>query len=652
MRLIRCGLLLAALCLRSTAFAAPPPAEAFFERPVFSDAKLSPDGRSVAMLLGAKGLRTRLAVLDLQSMKPEVVAAFDGRDVHSFEWVNDKRLVLDLEVELTGPGYTDAGPGLFAVDSDGGNFRALVETRRAFVKAPESGVPPLHWGTHLLYSGVRGQGPEVFVTRPGEVSREKVDYFEVQRLNTSSGRVQDVDAPLHSFAWTFDATGTLRAAMTREKDRVAVHWRDSTGAWKKLSEFERLSGDGMTPRFIGPDGVLYVQAGHGDQDAVFTLDPATGQRSAAPIAASKEYSLWPSFIANEKRLLGLRYTIDAEVTQWFDEELKTLQATIDALLPATGNRITVPTWGDSPWALVQAFADVQPMVSYVYNRQTRKLTRLGVERPGIDPAQMGQTDFVRYRARDGLPIPAYITLPPGGAKKNLPLVVLVHGGPWVRGASWHFDAEVQFLASRGYAVLQPEFRGSTGFGRTHFEAGFKQWGRAMQDDVADGAHWAITQGIADPKRICIAGASYGGYATLMGLANDPALFRCGVEWAGVTDPLMMFSVSWSDITEESKRYGYAKLIGDPVADAAMLKAVSPIENAARIKRPLLLAYGAWDVRVPIVHGEKFRDAVKPHNPNVEWVVYDKEGHGWSRPESRIDFWNRVDKFLTRHIGTP
>jgi dipeptidyl aminopeptidase/acylaminoacyl peptidase len=243
-------------------------------------------------------------------------------------------------------------------------------------------------------------------------------------------------------------------------------------------------------------------------------------------------------------------------------------------------------------------------------------------------------------------------MPPGAQKKKLPMVVLVHGGPWVRGGAWRWDSEVQFLASRGYVVLQPEFRGSAGFGSAHFRAGWKQWGLAMQDDLADGARWAIEQGIADPARICIAGASYGGYATLMGLAKDPQLFRCGVDWVGVTDINLMYDVGWSDFSDEYKRWGMPARVGDQVADAAQLKATSPIEQAARITQPLLLAYGAYDVRVPIVHGEKFRDAVKAHNQQVEWVEYDKEGHGWSLPETRIDFWTRVEKFLAHQIGSP
>ncbi len=230
------------------------------------------------------------------------------------------------------------------------------------------------------------------------------------------------------------------------------------------------------------------------------------------------------------------------------------------------------------------------------------------------------------------------------------MLVLVHGGPFIRGSDWLWNGQVQFLASRGYAVLEPAFRGSTGFGEKHFRAGFKQWGLAMQDDIADGAKWALAQGYADAERICIAGSSYGGYATLMGLVNDPKLFRCGVSWAGVTDIDLMYKWDWSDLPEEYKNYGMPKLIGDPEKDAAQLKATSPILQAARITRPLLLAYGKADRRVPMIHGTKFYEAVKVSNPDVQWVEYAEEGHGWWLVKTRVNFWNRVERFLDQHIG--
>ena len=229
------------------------------------------------------------------------------------------------------------------------------------------------------------------------------------------------------------------------------------------------------------------------------------------------------------------------------------------------------------------------------------------------------------------------------------MVVLVHGGPWVRGGEWEWEPQSQFLASRGYVVIEPEFRGSVGFGFKHFRSSWKQWGLTMQDDVADAAQWAIKQGYADPKRVCIAGASYGGYATLMGLIRNPELFRCGVEWVGVTDIDLMYSITWSDASDRWKRYGMPRMVGDRKQDAAQLAATSPIKLADKVTQPLLMAYGGVDERVPIEHGTQFRDAVRKTNQKVEWVVYADEGHGWLLPANRIDFWTRVERFLDKNL---
>jgi dipeptidyl aminopeptidase/acylaminoacyl peptidase len=203
-------------------------------------------------------------------------------------------------------------------------------------------------------------------------------------------------------------------------------------------------------------------------------------------------------------------------------------------------------------------------------------------------------------------------------------VVLVHGGPTVRGAYWAWDSEAQFLASRGYVVIQPEFRGGTGFGSDHFKAGLKQWGLTMQDDLADAARWAVQQGWADPKRIGIMGASYGGYATLMGLIKHPEIFRCGVEWAGVTDIGLRFDTPYSDASQETLNYSLRTLIGDPDKDAELWRKSSPLARAAELKQPLLIAHGVEDIRVPIVHANRFYDAVKG-NSNVEMITYPNEG---------------------------
>jgi dipeptidyl aminopeptidase/acylaminoacyl peptidase len=286
----------------------------------------------------------------------------------------------------------------------------------------------------------------------------------------------------------------------------------------------------------------------------------------------------------------------------------------------------------------------------LYRPAEDRWERVAQLRKDIDPAAMGTLDLHRIVARDGLPLPVWVTLPQPKPTAPAPAVVLVHGGPWMRGVSWSWRAESQFLASRGWVVIEPEFRGSTGFGRRHFEAGWKQWGRAMQDDVADAVEWAITKGLVDRKRVCIAGGSYGGYAALMGLIRDPQLYRCGVAWAAVTDPRLLFRWSFgADLSDEARQFGLPVLIGDPVADAAKLAEVAPVEHAAKITAPLLLVFGGNDRRVPLEHGSRMREALRAAGRDPQYVVYAEEGHGWLRLENQLDFYRRVERFLAEQL---
>ena len=648
-RLAVIGLALASLSAFAGA-AALPPATQFFQTPLLSGAVLSPDGRALAFRQPGPDGKLRLVVLDLLTFMPTVVASYASDDVDEIRWVNDKRLVFTLKIELTGPNRIDTGPGLVAVNRDGTGLRALVQRTHRFLSSGSDLDQLQPSNTFLVDDEGDQNSDEVLVQSPQGNDEKKVDYIELGSLNTVTGRLRNLDAPLHSSHWLRDAQGKLRVAMAATGAKQMMYYREPDGPWKKIAEFARFDQNAIHPLFIDRADRLYVSANDGDKRAVFTMDPATGKLGAKPVLASAEYDIDPDFIATKDKLLGIRYQIDAEVTAWFDPAMQAVQTSVDALLPATANRISVPAHSATNFVLVQSFSDVQPSQYALFDTKTGKLINIGGTLAPFDPQQLGVMDMVRYKARDGLSIPAYLTLPSGGVKKNLPLLVYVHGGPWVRGGSWGWDSEVQFLASRGYAVLQPEFRGSRGFGRRHMEAGFKQWGLAMQDDLADGARWAIAQGIADPKRICIIGASYGGYATMMGLVKNPDLFRCGVNWVGVTDIDLLYSVGWSDFSDEFKRYGMPGLVGDRVKDAAQFKATSPVAQAARITQPLLLAYGGFDVRVPIVHGEKMRDAVKAHNQQVEWVVYSEEGHGWRKSENKVDFWTRVEKFLGRNLA--
>ncbi len=631
---------------------ASPPAADFFQDDAFSGAQLAPSGKLLAFRIGAAGARTRLAVLDLATEKVQVVASFDDADVRQFRWVNDVRLVFDLQDHQLAQVGQRFAPGLYAVNADGKGFRQLAERQPSFVRDGMAGRE-LPWNTFLLNQRGSQDSDSVLVVQPEEYSIKSTDYYKLLKLNTVTGASEEIDTPPNAFEWLLDAKGQLRAVQTLKGNVATLRGLNaSTGQWETLAEFDRFGFD-RSVQLLGStaDGKFYAVSNQGrDTAALFTFDPATRTLSDQPIMVSAEYDLAPHLMMQNGQLLGVRLTADAQLTQWLDEGMKGQQAALDKRLPNTVNLLTPAPREGSPWLLVQVYSDVQPERTYVFNTQTQKLTLLGSQQPQIKPAQMSNMDVLRFKARDGLEIPAYLTLPKSAASKTmLPLIVYVHGGPWVRGGQWQWQADVQFLASRGYAVLQPDFRGSTGYGAKHFRAGFKQWGLSMQDDLADAARWTIAEGYADPQRICIMGASYGGYATLMGLAKDGDLFKCGVQWVGVSDILLMYDAHWSDLSDAWKRYGMPVMIGDREKDAAQLQATSPIHLAARIKNPLLMAHGRVDNRVPIEHGRRMLDALKAHNAPVEWMEYPKDGHGWGLPATQVDWWTRVEGFLARAI---
>ncbi|MES3025427.1 MAG: alpha/beta fold hydrolase [Pseudomonadota bacterium] len=644
---------LAGAAQAAEAEAAAPPIGSFFRSANFSGAALAPNGRHLAIRIANGESRANLAVLDLATMKLTQVAGFGDADIGRFEWVNDERLVYNMTDLRLARGEMVEGPGLYAVNRDGRGERQLVDRSYSAITSGTD-IVRLDPNTHLVGPGRRQDGNEVFVVRAESYEGKDAGHFLFQRLNTKNSAVVALDTPEKTIDALIDAQGAVRVAVTRDRDRQALLFNDpASGKWRTLAQFNSNGEGAVQPLLYGPDNVLYVAANNGrDKTAIYRYDLAAGKLEAAPLVASDQYDIDGEFIVDAAKVLGFRYEIDAEVTTWFDPAMQAAQTAVDALLGATTNRISRGARSETPFFLVESFSDVQPHVYQLFNSATGKLTRLGGANADIDPRRMSIKDMVRYKARDGLEIPAYLTLPAGGPKTNLPMVVLVHGGPYLRGGSWEFDPEVQFLASRGYAVLQPEFRGSTGFGTRHFRAGWKQWGQAMQNDIADGAKWAIAQGHADPKRICIAGASYGGYAALMGLIKDPELFKCGINWIGVTDIGLLYTVRWSDLGDNWKKYGMPQLVGDPVKDAAMFELNSPLRQAARLRQPLLMAYGGADERVPLVHGTRFHDAVKAVNPSVEWVVYGQEGHGWRLQKTRVDFWGRVERFLERNIGKP
>lgn len=636
-----------------------PPVEAFMRPPAFSQPALSPDGRRLAVLAPGTSGRVQLAVAETADpSKGRVVASFNDADIASFQWISDERLVFQA-VDLTSGGGDQLAPGLFAVDADATDFRQLVDRTWRGTAPRRTGDRTLPWYTFLVGTTAERNSDVVFVQqfdvrgyRPGYNPPDST----LLRLDTRTGESRNLSlgAPAGPGPWLVDAAGEARVRVIPRKDRLSVHYRDpKTGAWRVLADFEQMGGEGFIPLQMQHDGTLLVAATNGrDTGALWRYDPAAARFIEPPLASVAGFDFSGDLVWDQvsDRLLGVHVRGDGVGTVWLDERMKAIQAQIDSALPGLVNIVSPPQRPASPVVLVRSFSDAQPSLYALYNTETRTLTRIARSMPGIDPRQMGRMDFVRFKARDGLTVPMYLTLPPARfGKSALPTVVLIHGGPWVRGTTWGWNREAQFLASRGYLVLEPEFRGSTGYGFAHFKAGWRQWGQAMQHDVTDAVNWAVEQGLADPKRVCAAGASYGGFATLMALAREPGLFRCGISWVGVTDIELLFSASWADVSESARRYGMRHMIGDPDKDAAQLRANSPVGNAAKITQPLLLAYGGSDLRVPIEHGRKFRDLVAKTNSNVEWIVYGDEGHGWVKLETNVDFWTRVEKFLDAQL---
>jgi dipeptidyl aminopeptidase/acylaminoacyl peptidase len=619
---------------------------------------LSPSGHYVVLLNRLDSGQQALVVRDTADLKRvETIATFESARLLDVEWVNDNRLTFTLKnskIEF------DGNFDQFAVDRDGKNLTHLISGNwRHEQQSLGSLIKDRVLTADYAFGGVTHDGSDDIIVN--KLSWNNIDFrpqaVHPFRLNTRTRLLTDMvngPQPERVQEWLFDASDQPRVAIASGKGRCIAYYRaDAAGPWSEISNRDCFNDPAFQPLMFDNRNTLYVRAGYKGRSALFFFDLDKKTLDKEPFVDIDGFDFSGSLEEDfaSRKVLGVRFVADAASTAWLDPTMQGIQKKIDALLPGSVNQVTCSRDCRNPVAVVVvATSDRMPPTYFLYTPPDGHIVGLGSSHPDIQPKQMGKRDFYRYAARDGLQIPVYVTMPPDKADGPRPAVVLVHGGPYVRGGSWEWDAEAQFLASRGYVVLQPEFRGSTGFGGAHFRAGWQQWGRAMQDDLADAAAWAVKQGWADPKRIGIMGASYGGYATLMGLVRNPDVFRAGVEWGGVTDIELLFTAVESDASEDARRYDMKTLIGDPLKDPAAFADVSPLAQAGRIRQPLLMAHGAQDRRVPLVHARKMHGAVTASNANVEYVVYPEEGHGWRQEADSIDFWKRVEAFLDKNLA--
>ena len=392
---------------------------------------------------------------------------------------------------------------------------------------------------------------------------------------------------------------------------------------------------------------LYVSSNIGrDKASIIKYDPENNKEIEL-IYENPDVDV-ENLLSSKKRkvITGVLFFTDKRNYHFFDEQRKKLQNDLEEKLP--GYEVVIEDKNkDEDKILIRTYSDKSRGAYYFYNIADNDFFKIAEVSPWLVENSLAPMEPVKYKSRDGLTIHGYLTLPKNVERKNLPAVIVVHGGPWARD-NWGFNPEVQFLASRGYAVLQINYRGSTGYGRKFWEASFKQWGKKMQDDITDGTNWLVTSGIVDENKIGIYGSSYGGYAVLAGLTFTPDLFACGVDYVGVSNLFTFMNAIppyWKPFLDM-----FHEMVGNPEVDKELLKEASPVFHVDKIKAPLLIAQGANDPRVAKSESDQIVEALKKRGIDVPYIVKNNEGHGFHNEENRFEFYRVMEVFLGKHLG--
>jgi dipeptidyl aminopeptidase/acylaminoacyl peptidase len=451
--------------------------------------------------------------------------------------------------------------------------------------------------------------------------------------------------------WMTDHDGKLRVAGAIEDGvNTALMYRETEDDEFKVVLKTNFK-DELNPQFFTFDNEkLYAVSNlERDKKAPVIFNPETGEIEEV-LYENDQYDVEGlSYSRKRKVLTSASYTSWKRQQYFFDEQTRQLFERLEKELGEYEIVIT-DTDKEEKRFIVRTYSDRSRGAYYFYDSETDELKKVADVSPWIDETNMAKMFPVKYLSRDSLTIHGYLTLPKGytmETAKNLPVVVNPHGGPWARD-NWGFNPEVQFLANRGYAVLQMNFRGSTGYGKEFWEASFKQWGQSMQDDITDGVNWLIEKGIADPERIAIYGGSYGGYATLAGLTFTPDLYAAGVDYVGVSNLFTLLETIppyWEPMLDM-----FYEMMGHPKEDSLLLRQISPVFHADKIKAPLFIAQGANDPRVNKAESDQMVEALKQRGIEVQYMVKDNEGHGFRNEENRFDFYAAMEKFLEEHIG--
>jgi dipeptidyl aminopeptidase/acylaminoacyl peptidase len=640
--------LVAAALLTAAATAAPIPIRDFVRPAEYDDAKISPDGTLLAVTMRRDGQNV-LATLALDTLDIVGVIRFNPpNEVYRFDWANDRRLLVSLAFTYGALDFPMVTGELYAVDADGGAGRMIFGRRAGERESlPLAGGVERFDGSHRIMNLLPDDPRHILIsTFRDNHGREQVTAAAL--LDVYSGQLRQVaQAPLHDAYLLADRSGAVRFALGRDADfALEVHYRATgKGRWQPMATDALGDGELIPVGFADANRVYVTDNRTTDTRGLFLLDLSSGK--STPLFRHPRVDVNLIEIAEPS---GVPYAarITPNRTEYY--LLEDAHPYVDALRAAIARfgdaSIDVTSFTrDGRRALVLVVDDRNAGAFYLYDADAHTFRFLLARRRWLEPAQMAPVRAVDVTARDGQTLQAFLTRP-ADARGPGPLILMVHGGPHGVADDPYFDETAQLFAQYGYSVLKPNYRGSAGYGRAFQSAGFGQWGGVIQHDIADAARWAIGAGVADPHRIAIYGESFGAYAAVMNALLEPDLYRCAIGVSGVYNLPMMFEAG--DVHRRAMGLAYLRAaVGD---DPAALDAISPVQNAERIRVPIFLAHGGADVRSPIAHARQLRDALTALGKPVEYLEKPHEAHGFYDTDDRVELYEHVLAFVGRYTA--
>ena len=599
------------------------PLEDFFKNSEVANLQLSPDGKYLAYLKPFEK-RMNIHVCKLNDPKTEKrITNQTSRDIASFGWKENNTLIFVKD---------------FGGDENFHIFRVFASGKG------EKDLTPFKETTAAIIDFLDDISKETILIQTNQ--RDK-SLFDAYRLNIKTGNIQMIGKnPGHFTGWITDHKGQLRVATSIEGTDSSIYYRDT-----EKDKFHKITTTGfkdtLTPLMFSLDNQnLYVLSDLNEDKKTIELFDLKEKKTLSTLFSHPEVDISGlSYSKKRKTLLAAHYTTWKENKHFFNSEFKQIIQDLELKIPQKEINVISKNREENLFVIF-AYSDKSPGTYYLYDVENKKLENPIDPYPWLKEEDMSEMKPISYTARDGLKIHGYLTLPKQSSGKNLPLVVNPHGGPWWRD-SWRYNPMVQFMANRGYAVFQMNFRGSTGYGKNFWTAGFKQWGKKMQHDITDGIQYLIQEGIVNKDKVAIVGGSYGGYAVLAGLAFTPDLYTCGVDFVGVSNIFTLLKSIppyWKPVLKQ-----FYEKIGHPEKDKELLEEVSPLFHADKIKAPLFVLQGANDPRVKKAESDQIVQALENREVEVPYLIKANEGHGFRNEENRLEFYRLLEAFLDKHL---